>query len=158
MKALQNPSVISETAVKAQMTRRVLDRILGYKISPFVRKYTKVGKSAGRCQSPSLLLLLQKEKDIADALTKTQKRIKSQMIGIIQDKDKSDSDSKWEVVCDPLPSFPKQNWMKVDWKVHSVTKGNPTKSNPPPPFITSSLLSTAVNRLGYGTGIVKRMM
>jgi DNA topoisomerase IA len=64
----------------------------------------------------------------------------------------------WEVTCDALKGFPKINWMDVAWKIHSAKKGRTTKTNPLPPFITSSLLSTAASRLGYGTGRTKKMI
>ena len=150
-KALQNPSILSKDAVQAQMARRALDRILGYKISPFVKKATYTGRSAGRCQSPSLLLLHQKEDEITGF--EGDKTIRSRMTGMTEG-----DPSPWEVICESLSGFPKINWQKVQWKVSNVSKGKPTNNNPPPPFITSSLLSTAANRLGYGTGRSKKMI
>lgn len=156
MSAIKHPQTLCESSVKAQMARRALDRILGYKISPLVRKQTYTGKSAGRCQSPSLLILRQKEDEIKDFFDKNDtdsKTIRSKMIGMVEG-----DPTPWEVVCSPMPGFPKVNWMEVDWKVSSVKKGEVTKTNPPPPFITSSLLSTAASRLGYGTGRTKKMI
>lgn len=153
MSALKSPITLCENAVKAQMTRRALDRILGYKISPLVKKFTVTGNSAGRCQSPSLLLLDQKERDIAQYENKM--GIRSKMVGSIKHEEES---GQWEVVCDSLKSFPKMNWMNVQWKVSSVKKGKAITIQPPPPFITSSLLSSASSRLGYGTGRTKKMI
>lgn len=67
-------------------------------------------------------------------------------------------ESPWEVVCEGLKEFPTNNWMDADWTVVGVKKGSATKSQPPPPFITSSLLSASASRLRYGTGRTKKMI
>ena len=151
LKAIQSPTTLSESAVKAQMTRRALDRILGYKISPFVKRETLTGTSAGRCQSPSLLLLKQKEDDI-EKFNGT-KQIRGIMMGMAER-----DDAPWETRCEMMKEFPTKNLHSFHWKITNVTKSKPISSNPPPPFITSTLLSAAANHLGMGTGRAKKMM
>ena len=63
-KALENPGVIDEKKVESQKTRRILDRLVGYKISPILWDKLGSGLSAGRVQSSALRLIVDKEKEI----------------------------------------------------------------------------------------------
>ena len=153
-KAIANPGTLCPNAVNAQMARRALDRILGYKISPVVKKHTITGKSAGRCQSPSLLMLKQREDEITEQLKdKDSRTIVGVMVGTI-------NEDTWEVKCDMFEEFPKKdcNFVKQNWRIQSVVVKRDNKSNPPPPFITSTLLSSATNHLGMTTKSAKAQM
>jgi DNA topoisomerase-1 len=71
LKALQSPGKINRNLVEAQQTRRILDRLFGYKLSPFLWKKVLSGLSAGRVQSPAVRLIVDREAEI-DAFKKTE--------------------------------------------------------------------------------------
>ena len=145
--AVQNPREIDVNLVNAQQARRVLDRIVGFKLSPVLWKKVKSGLSAGRVQSVSVRLIVDRENNIKDFKSKKSyfinaefttpkgELIKAEMINNLS----TDKDG----VRDLLSSF-----INSEFKVSSVEK-KPSKSSSSPPFTTSSLQQAASNRLGF---------
>jgi len=151
--AIKIPREIDEKLVDAQQARRVLDRIVGYKISPLLWKKVKKGLSAGRVQSVATKLICDREEEInafvekeywtIDAfLLKGKKKFTAKFYG--------KSGKKMELGCKADADEVLKNLEKEEFKVTSV-KTSAKKKSAPPPFITSSLQQEAGRKLGFTT-------
>lgn len=151
--AIKIPREIDEKLVDAQQARRVLDRIVGYKISPLLWKKVKKGLSAGRVQSVATKLICDREEEInafvekeywtIDAfLLKGKKKFTAKFYG--------KSGKKMELGCKADADDVLKNLEKEEFKVTSV-KTSAKKKSAPPPFITSSLQQEAGRKLGFTT-------
>lgn len=152
-KAIKSAKQVNFNLVEAQQTRRVLDRIVGYKISPLLWKKIKKGLSAGRVQSVALKIIMDREKeirafkpeeywDLAAILKKSgvTKNILSRFYGDKKGKIAlTNQKQTMEIVS------------KIDGKDYIVTdvKKSEKKKNPPPPFTTSSMGQEASRKLGF---------
>lgn len=157
--SITEPRVIDRDLVDAQQARRVLDRIVGYSISPILWKKVKKGLSAGRVQSVTCKLICDREKEIEafipeeywnlDAIlteTKSGKTFKAEFHGKNGKKVKLSNKAAVDAILKDLE--------KSDYIVDSVKEGQ-KKRNPAPPFITSTLQQEAARKLGF---TVKRTM
>ena len=145
-KAVQNPRDININLVNAQQARRILDRIVGFKLSPILWKKVKSGLSAGRVQSVAVRLIVEKEKSILNFQSKTTYQVlanfKTSQSDILSAVMLQDVESKGQAYA-LLESF-----VKSQFSVLSIEK-KPSASAPSAPFTTSSLQQTASNRLGF---------
>lgn len=144
--AIANPRNIDINLVNAQQARRILDRIVGFKLSPILWKKVRAGLSAGRVQSVAVRLIVEREKSIlafnskksyqisADFATSNSENLSSIVLEHV--------DSKKEAY-DLLHSF-----INSDFTVKSIDT-KPSSSSPSAPFTTSSLQQVASNRLGF---------
>ena len=152
-KGISNPRQIDLNLTNAQQARRVLDRIVGYKISPVLWKKVKRGLSAGRVQSVAVKLIVEREEEIeafvpeeywninlkaSDKKTKT--IFDCKFVG--KDGKKVELHSKDEV--DEIL----KNLENAKYKVVDVKKGE-RKRNPAPPFTTSTLQQDASRKLNF---------
>ncbi len=149
---MANPRTINQSLVDAQQARRVLDRIVGYKISPFLWKKVKSGLSAGRVQSVALRLIVDREKEINDfvaqeywtidaKLLSGRKTFESRLYGII-DGDKieiKDGETAQKIVT---------QLDGAEYVVRKVKKGTRNKQ-PAPPFTTSTMQQEASRKLNF---------
>ncbi len=157
--AITAPRAIDKDLVDAQQARRVLDRIVGYSISPILWKKVKKGLSAGRVQSVTCKLICDREKEIEafvpeeywllDAHLKEQKTGKSFVAEFYGKKGKKMKLSDQAVVNRVL-----EDLKSASFSVESVKTGE-KKRHPAPPFITSTLQQEASRKLGF---TVKRTM
>ena len=149
--ALNNPRKLDINSVNAQQTRRLLDRIVGYKLSPLLGQKIQRGLSAGRVQSAALKIIVDREKEI-----QAFKPLEYFSIDMIFDKD---LDAE-------LVEFDKQKIEKLTitnkdranlifkesnqgkYKIKDI-ESKERKISPPPPFMTSTLQQSASNRLGF---------
>ena len=149
-KALENPRKIDLKLVNAQQARRVLDRIVGYKLSPILCKKIAPKLSAGRVQSVALKLVVDREKEIENfipeeywtvnaLLTKDKNEIKASLATL--NKKKFVPKNKEEV--DKLLNETKDKKFTV-----TEVKKSKTKSHAPAPFTTSTMQQDALNKLG----------
>lgn len=155
---IENPRAIDMNLVDSQQTRRILDRIVGYKLSPYLWKTVKSGLSAGRVQSVATRIIVEREAEIAsfvpeefwtiDALLldPKKKKVKAKFYGDNEGKKELSSKEEADAVLEAC-----QNGKFI---VSKVARANKSKS-PLPPFITSTLQQEAFQRLGYQ---VKRTM
>ncbi len=156
---MDNPRAIDIDLVNAQQARRILDRLIGYKLSPFVSQKIRRGLSAGRVQSVALRLIVDRENEIRafnpeeywtiDAKFTNPPDRKTFSASLVQDKDgnkvgtdKNKIASKAEI--DKILA----DLEDAKYVVSSVKKGT-RKKNPAPPFITSTLQQEASRRLSF---------
>ena len=152
-KAVKEPRDIDINLVDAQQARRVLDRIVGYKISPILWKKVRRGLSAGRVQSVAVKLIVDREEEIEKFIPeeywniyvklldeKTNKTFEARFFG--KDKKKQEIHSKEQV--DEIL----KNIKNAKYIVEEVKKGE-KKRNPAPPFTTSTMQQEASRKLGF---------
>ena len=150
--ALSNPRQIDMNLVNAQQTRRILDRIVGYKVSPIICKRIKPRLSAGRVQSVALKLVVDREKEIlafvpqeywniSAELEKNETKTKFKASLNTKDGKKIKVDSK------ELADEIKSDLNNATYVVSNIKKSQ-TKSHSPAPFTTSTMQQDALNKLG----------
>ena len=149
--ALANPRKLDMNSVNAQQARRLLDRIVGYKLSPLLNIKIQRGLSAGRVQSSALKILVDREREIREFKpieyfsidTKFKYDLEVELIEF--------QGSKIEKLTITNPQRAKyilDNIKDDKFKVKSI-ESKERKTNPQPPFMTSTLQQSASNRLGF---------
>lgn len=162
--AVNHPRDIDEALVNAQQARRLLDRIVGYKISPILTRRVKKGKSgtsAGRVQSVALKLVVDREKEI-DAFKPVeywniyvtfhqQKTFESQLIMVDGKKVEKEAQEKKDVYLISSEEIANQLVQKLETSKFTIDKieKREKKRNPVPPFITSTLQQEASRHYGF---------
>jgi DNA topoisomerase-1 len=135
-KAVANPRDIDEHLVKAQMARRVLDRIVGFMASPYISKlFGDVGLSAGRVQSVALRLIVDREKEIESFVPETYFTID---VTLSKGKDKFVARLTKKITTDDEAKKAKEDLLKAKYTVTSVVAEQ--KQVPPPPPLTTAKL------------------
>ncbi|MBS7403880.1 MAG: type I DNA topoisomerase, partial [Eubacteriales bacterium] len=149
--ALSKPRAINMDLVNAQQTRRILDRIVGYKLSPIICKRIKPKLSAGRVQSVALKLVCDRENEInafvpeeywnisADLENKEKAKFKAALNTIDGKKAKVSNEEEANKI--------KQDLSGASYVVANIKKTQ-TKSHAPAPFTTSTMQQDALNKLG----------
>lgn len=153
--AIKNPRAINENLVDAQQARRILDRLVGYQISPILWRKVKWGLSAGRVQSVALKVICDREEEILKFVPKEYWTIDVQLKkanekGSFQVKLTSYKGKKLEIENEEQCKKIKQDLNKNDFIVKQIKKGNKVK-NPLPPFTTSTLQQDANRKLNFST-------
>ena len=152
-KAIKEPRQIDLNLVDAQQARRVLDRIVGYKMSPVLWKKVRKGLSAGRVQSVAVKLIVDRETEIENFIPeeywniiatlldkKSKKTFEAKLVG----KD----DKKLEIHSQEEVNSILKNIEKAKFIVEDVKKGE-RKRNPAPPFTTSTMQQEASRKLNF---------
>lgn len=150
LKALTEPRAIDLNLVNAQQARRVLDRIVGYKLSPILSRKIAPKLSAGRVQSVALKLVVEREKEIENfkpeeywTITayheKDKIKFKSTLATYKDKKIKPENRKQVDEILDTVKG--------KDFVVDSIKKSH-TKSHAPAPFTTSTMQQDALNKLG----------
>ncbi len=144
-KALEHPRTIDVNLVNAQQARRILDRLVGYELSPVLWKKIRTGLSAGRVQSVSVRLIVEREREIKDFESESFYKISANFKGkngeIIANLDKNiDTKELTKNFLDKLKD--------AEFKVSSVEK-KPGKRSPSAPFTTSTLQQEASRKFGF---------
>lgn len=147
------PRNIDINLVNAQQTRRVLDRLVGYKLSPFLWKTVKPGLSAGRVQSVVVKLIVDREQEIKDFIQEEYWSIDAKFHTDHSKKQfpaklATYKDEKIEIKNKEEADKILQQLKGKDYIISSIKKGT-KKKNPAPPFITSTLQQEASRRLGF---------
>ncbi|MDN6723455.1 MAG: type I DNA topoisomerase [Tetragenococcus halophilus] len=156
--AFKEPRTIDLDLIDAQQARRVLDRLVGYSISPILWRKVKKGLSAGRVQSVALKMIIDREKEIRNFtpeeywsidgnFKKGRKKFKANFWGLDGKKKKL-----------PNEDAVKEVTQRISGKDYNVTKveKKERKRNPAAPFTTSSMQQEAARKLNFRTG--KTMM
>ena len=178
--AFANARAVDENLVDAQQTRRVLDRLVGYQISPLLWDKVRRGLSAGRVQTVALRLIVEREREInafqpveywtVEAQLETDKTPFSARLTTIDGKritvpNGLDKEGKPQVLANALPDKATTDTVvaalnQADFRVRTVEKKE-RKQNPKAPFTTSKLQQEAAGRLGFNVrrtmGVAQRL-
>ncbi|MBQ7906126.1 MAG: type I DNA topoisomerase [Spirochaetaceae bacterium] len=149
--AVKNPSEIDESKVNAQKARRVLDRLVGYNLSPLLWKKVKNGLSAGRVQSVALRLICEREKEVEDFIpeeywsleadfTKGKSTFTAQLVQYAGKKPELKNEQQVKDIIEEI---------KNSECVVAEIKETEKTIRPKAPFTTSKLQQAAANRLGF---------
>ena len=150
LKAVKNPRGIDYNLVNSQQSRRILDRLVGFELSPILWRKVKPNLSAGRVQSVAVRLIVEREREI-DSF-KTQSRFKLNGIFIVTDKDGKKSEFKAEVPEYFSTQKEAEDFLEKcrtsEFLIESIQK-KPVKKSPSPPFTTSTLQQEASRKLRF---------
>ncbi len=146
LKAIDNPRQINYNLVNAQQARRVLDRLVGYELSPVLWRKVKGGLSAGRVQSVSVRLIVERERDIINFNPEASYRIDAEFANENGKSFKAKLPKSF-ATREEAESFLKQN-IGADFQVADLTT-KPAKKSPAPPFTTSTLQQEASRKLYF---------
>ncbi|MEI6579591.1 MAG: type I DNA topoisomerase, partial [Eubacteriales bacterium] len=149
---MKNPSALDMDLVNAQQARRILDRLVGYRLSPFISQKIRRGLSAGRVQSVAVRLIVDRENEIRafnpEEYWSLDAKLAAKDGGIFPAAFYGDETGKVKVVNKAQADGYLARLDGADYRVKSVKKGTRKKS-PAPPFITSTLQQEASRRLGF---------
>ena len=148
--AIKNPRHLDMNLVNAQQARRVLDRLVGFKLSPVLWRKVKPALSAGRVQSVAVRLIVEREREIQEFNSEPYYRINA-IFGIqnpdgSQSEVKAELDKRFDNHDDALAFLEK--YKDAEFTVSSIAK-KPLKRTPAPPFTTSTLQQEAARKLGF---------
>ncbi len=150
LSAIQNPRPIDINLVDAQQARRVLDRIVGFKVSPVLWKKVKPSLSAGRVQSVAVKLIVERERDIIKFESTSSFRVSA--IFLVPTKDGNSVELKAELNKRFTTKSEAQEFLEkcnsADFNIADIVK-KPSKRTPAAPFTTSTLQQEASRKLGY---------
>lgn len=153
LKAIENPRKLDRNLVNAQQARRVLDRIVGFELSPVLWKKVKPSLSAGRVQSVTVRLIVEREKQIDAFIGETFYKVRATFTS----KGKSftaDLNKRFDNAEDAEAFL--EHCKTADFKVKKVEK-KPAKRTPAAPFTTSTLQQEASRKLGYSVNQTMRL-
>ena len=154
LKAVENPREIDQNLVNAQQARRVLDRIVGFEMSPVLWKKVKPGLSAGRVQSVAVRLIVEREKEIREFKPVPSYKVE----GVFTNLEKQEISAKLKK--DFTKEQDAENFLNqvqnIDFKVLNIDV-KPAQRSASAPFTTSTLQQEASNRLGYGVTTTMRV-
>lgn len=157
LKALKNPRQINLNLVDAQQARRVLDRLVGYKLSPFLWRKIRKGLSAGRVQSPAVRLIVERERE--------REKFKAEeywtITAILKKQGKTGEELQAQLIKIDSKTLPKMgiknkkeaqvivnDLQKFQYIVATIEKKE-AKKYPKPPFTTSTIQQEASNKFGF---------
>lgn len=143
--AIKNPRHIDMNLVHAQQARQILDRLVGFELSPVVWRKVPGGKSAGRVQSPAVRLLVEREREI-NAFKPTSTYKTTGNFSLNNHEFKASLDTEFDTA-DAATNF-LNNIAKSDFTVSEVKQTTGTRK-PLPPFTTSTLQQDANSKLGF---------
>lgn len=146
LKAIENPRKIDKNLVNAQQARRVLDRLVGYELSPVLWKKVKGGLSAGRVQSVSVRLIVEREREIIGFTPEASFRIDAEFVTKEGKTFKAKLPKNIETL-EEANAFLEKN-IGADFSVAELTK-KPAKKHPAAPFTTSTLQQEASRKLYF---------
>lgn len=153
LKAVQNPRPLDYNLVNAQQARRVLDRIVGFEVSPVLWKKVKPSLSAGRVQSVAVRLIVEREREIINFTSSSAFKVTASFL--VPEKDgkiaelKAELNRRFDNREDAYAFLEKCK--NADFQISEVVK-KPGRRSPAPPFTTSTLQQEASRKLGYSVG------
>ena len=154
LEAIKNPRSIDLNLVDAQQARRVLDRIVGFELSPVLWRKIMPGLSAGRVQSVAVRLVAEREKEIKAFVSEPYYRVSAQFVNDQNDEFTADL-NKHLKDHDAATAF-LEDCRNAQFKISDVTV-KPLKRAPAPPFTTSTLQQEAARKLGLSVKQTMRL-
>ncbi len=161
IRAIEHPRNINMGLVDAQQARRVLDRLVGYELSPVISRQIKSGLSAGRVQSVALKMVVDREREIRNFKPEEYWNIFAQLT-----KSGKSAENKWEYYDlngkkQKVRNADQANAVVADskagaWKVDQVKRAQ-SLSKPPAPFTTSTMQQDAISKLGFSAAMVSKV-
>ena len=149
LKAIENPRKINYNIVNAQQARRVLDRLVGYELSPVLWRKVKGGLSAGRVQSVAVRLIVERERQIEVFKPVASFRIVAEFTNNTGSKFKAKLPKNFKTEKEARDFLTKN--IGASYNVSDLVK-KPAKKSPAPPFTTSTLQQEASRKLYYSVG------
>ncbi|MEZ7509295.1 type I DNA topoisomerase [Cloacibacterium sp. Arc13] len=154
LKAIENPRKIDQNLVNAQQARRVLDRIVGFEMSPVLWKKVKTGLSAGRVQSVAVRLVVEREQEIRNFKPSSTYKVEGTFLNA--EKQEIAAKLKKDFTQEKEAEAFLEKSQNTEFKVLNVEKKPGTRSASAP-FTTSTLQQEASNRLGYNVTSTMRI-
>lgn len=145
------PRKVDLDLVNAQQARRILDRLVGYKLSPFVSQKIRRGLSAGRVQSVALRMIVDREDEIRAFVPEEYWTIEGKFLSgrkVVNAQFYGDESGKFKLQNEEQANAVLSRLEGAEYSISSLKKGTRRK-NPAPPFITSTLQQEASRRLGF---------
>lgn len=146
VKAIENPRDIDKNLVDAQQARRILDRLVGFELSPVLWRKVKPSLSAGRVQSVAVKLIVEREREIKNHTAKSDFKVSANFLNDNQKPVKADLTARLK------DEQEAENFLSsckgADYKVEKI-EVKPTYRKPSAPFTTSTLQQEASRKLGY---------
>jgi len=146
LKAVDNPRDINYNLVDAQQARRVLDRIVGYELSPVLWRKVKAGLSAGRVQSVAVRLIVERERSILSFKTQESYKVQAEFFNSEGKKFKAAIPKAFKTRGEAEVFL--KDCLGASFKVSDLTT-KPAKKSPAAPFTTSTLQQEAARKLGF---------
>ncbi len=144
--AVENPRELNQDLINAQQARRILDRLVGFELSPILWKKIKPGLSAGRVQSVALKLIVEREKEIINFNSISSFRVMAEFTTIEGKQFKAELPKRISSLHDTKSFLEKCKL--AEFKIEDVEK-KPAKKSPSAPFTTSTLQQEASRKLGF---------
>lgn len=154
LKAIENPRSIDENLVNAQQARRVLDRIVGFEMSPILWKKIKTGLSAGRVQSVAVRLIVEREREIQQFKPQISYKVSGNFITANKKSIKATLHKELSELTNAQQFI--ENCKGKTFSVASV-ETKPAKRSPSAPFTTSTLQQEAARKLGMSVSRTMRL-
>ncbi len=145
--AVKNPRTVDMSLVEAQQARQILDRIVGFELSPVVWQKVPGGKSAGRVQSPAVRLLVEREREITAFEGSFQFKVTALFY---HDGEEFKAELKQRFDTEEAARSFLEDLKDATFTVSDITK-SPSTRNPAAPFTTSTLQQEANSKLGFGS-------
>jgi DNA topoisomerase-1 len=143
--AIKKPRKVDMSLVQAQQARQILDRIVGFELSPVVWQKVPGGKSAGRVQSPAVRLLVEREREINDFAGSAQFKVTAEFT-VNEGALKAELPKRFDT--EPEAQAFLESLIGAHFIVSDITT-SPSVRNPSAPFTTSTLQQDANSRLGF---------
>jgi DNA topoisomerase I len=143
--AVAHPRTIDMKLVDAQQARRILDRLVGYELSPVLWKKVRRGLSAGRVQSVAVRLIVEREREIRDFTAQSTFKLSATLSA---GKDKLEAELSEKIADQALSKKLLEHLIGASFSISSVEQ-KPGKRSPGAPFTTSTLQQEAARRLGF---------
>lgn len=146
LNAIQSPRKIDLDLVNAQQARRILDRLVGFELSPVLWKKIKRGLSAGRVQSVAVRLVVEREREIKDFETKSSYKVTAEFLVDQTSVLKAELPKRFDTEEEAQAFL--EACLNAEFHIQKLEK-KPVKKSPAPPFTTSTLQQEASRKLGF---------
>ena len=157
LNAIENPRTIDMDLVAAQQARRVLDRLVGYELSPLLWKKVKPSLSAGRVQSVAVRLIVEREEEIKNFQQTSSYRVTAQFSFIQNGQEHTiaaEMPNRFDTEKEARAFV--ESCIDANYKVENIEK-KPASRYPAPPFTTSTLQQEAARKLGFSVANTMRL-